>query len=76
VADARAARDGGAVLALSRTDPASVAELRGWVLGLLEAHRSGNHTPQDPGPMAPHFHADEDGGTVHTHEHADHPHSH
>ncbi len=83
VADARAARDGGEVLALSRTDAASVAELRAWVLRLLTAHRSGNHTPQDPGPMAPHFHADEDGGTMHshkggghehTHEHADHTH--
>jgi urease accessory protein len=76
VSDARAARDGGAVLALSRTDAASVADLRRWVLEMLAAHRSGNHTPQDPGPMAPHFHADEDSGTVHTHEHADHPHSH
>jgi urease accessory protein len=76
VADARAAREGGAVLALSRTDAASVADLRRWVLEMLAAHRSGTHTPQDPGPMAPHFHADEDGGTLHTHEHADHPHSH
>lgn len=76
VADARAARDGGAVLALSRMDAASVADLRRWVLEMLAAHRSGSHTPQDPGPMAPHFHADEDGGTLHTHEHADHPHSH
>jgi urease accessory protein len=27
------------------------------------------HVPQDPGPMAPHFHADEEGnGYLHTHE--------
>ncbi|MHB1171099.1 MAG: urease accessory protein UreG [Lacisediminihabitans sp.] len=68
VADARAARDGGEVLALSRTDAASVAELRAWVLRLLAAHRAGTHTPQDPGPMAPHFHTDENGGAVHSHE--------
>lgn len=68
VADAMAARDGGEVLALSRTDTESVALLREWVLRLLAAHRSGQHTPQDPGPMAPHFHADEDGGTVHSHD--------
>ena len=76
VADARAARDGGEVLALSRTDAASVAELRTWVLRLLAAHRSGNHIPQDPGPMAPHFHADEEGGLSHTHENADQTHTH
>ena len=76
VADARAARDGGEVLALSRTDAASVAELRTWVLRLLNAHRSGDHIPQDPGPMAPHFHADEEGGLSHTHENADQTHTH
>jgi urease accessory protein len=69
VADATAARDGRPVLALSRTDALSVAELRRWVLGVLTAHRSGVHVPQDPGPMAPHFHADEEGnGYLHTHE--------
>ena len=69
VADATAARDGRPVLALSRTDAVSVAELRRWVLAVLAAHRSGVHVPQDPGPMAPHFHADEDGdGYLHTHE--------
>lgn len=77
VADAEAARDGRAVLALSRTDPASIAALKAWVLQMLAAHRSGEHTPQDPGPMAPHSHADE-GGTPHVHIHAgaDHAHSH
>ncbi|MRX42485.1 urease accessory protein UreG [Agromyces kandeliae] len=71
VADASEARDGRAVLALSRTDAASVAALRTWVLGVLESHRRGTHVPQDPGPMAPHFHADEEhpgGGFVHTHD--------
>ncbi|QEO08911.1 urease accessory protein UreG [Protaetiibacter larvae] len=81
VADALLAREGRPVLALSRSDADSVAELRLWVLGMLEAHRRGTHVPQDPGPMAPHFHADEehpDGGYVHSHaEDADtHPHPH
>ncbi|WP_282857556.1 urease accessory protein UreG [Pseudoclavibacter helvolus] len=77
VADAEAARDGRAVLALSRTDADSIAELKGWVLRMLAAHRSGEHTPQDPGPMAPHSHADEGGAAhVHTHEGADHAHTH
>jgi urease accessory protein len=76
VADATAAREGRAVVALSRTDEASIAKLKAWVLGMLEAHRTGAHTPQDPGPMAPHFHAGEDGGGfVHTHDH-DHEHTH
>src|SRR5687767_4690895 len=76
VADATAARGGGQVLALSRSDDASVSDLRQWVLGLLAAHRAGTHEPQDPGPMAPHFHADEEGGLLHFHEHGDHEHDH
>ena len=36
------------------------------------AHTAGHHVPQDPGPMAPHFHAD---GEEHTHDH-DHQHEH
>ncbi|WP_435745422.1 urease accessory protein UreG [Nocardioides sp. SYSU DS0663] len=67
VADARAARGGRPVVALSRTDPASVAELADWVRSVLRAHRAGAHTPVDPGPMAPHTHAD---GTSHSHAHA------
>jgi urease accessory protein len=75
VADAERARDGREVLALSRSDAESVAALRAWVLGLLAAHRAGTHEPQDPGPMAPHFHADENGGLVHSHDGAnDHEH--
>lgn len=77
VSDATAARDGRPVLALSRTDAASVAALRQWVLTMLAAHRAGSHIPQDPGPMAPHFHADEDGnGVLHTHEDGEAPHAH
>jgi urease accessory protein len=76
IADATAAREGGRVLALSRSDDASVSHLRLWVLGLLAAHRAGTHEPQDPGPMAPHFHADEEGGHLHVHEHGDHEHAH
>jgi urease accessory protein len=62
--EGREARDGRPVIALSRTDAASVAALRAWVLGVLEEHRSGGHTPVDPGPMAPHSHA----GSAHSHE--------
>lgn len=72
-ADAQAARDGRPVIALSRTDPASVIELTRWVLGRLAAHRAGELVPQDPGPMAPHRHVD---GTVHVHGHDDAAHSH
>ena len=68
VADASAARDGRTVIALSRTDPSSVARVRSWVLDTLAAFRSGAWRPRDPGPMAPHAHAD---GTVHAHTHAD-----
>ena len=78
VADAEAARDGGSVLALSRTDPESVALLKSWVLAMLAAHQSGAHIPQDPGPMAPHSHADECGAAyLHTHDGgAEHLHAH
>ncbi|MCQ1957108.1 urease accessory protein UreG [Arthrobacter sp. zg-Y826] len=71
VADAVAAREGAPVLALSRKQQDTVDELCAWVRGLVALHRSGQHTPQDPGPMAPHFHADEDGGFVHTHGNED-----
>lgn len=70
VADATAARDGRPVLALSRHDAGSVQQLKDWVRLMLAAHRAGAHVPQDPGPMAPHFHADEEhpaGGILHTH---------
>ncbi|PRY14119.1 urease accessory protein UreG [Kineococcus rhizosphaerae] len=63
-ADALAARDGRPVIALSRTDRASIEELTTWLHALVAQFRSGEHSPVDPGPMAPHSHAD---GTVHTH---------
>lgn len=58
------ARAGRPVVALSRHDRASVDALCAWVTGMLTAWRSGGHTATDPGPMAPHQHAD---GTVHAH---------
>ncbi|HEY3559492.1 MAG TPA: urease accessory protein UreG [Kribbella sp.] len=68
VADAEAARDGKPVIALSRTDPASVARLTHWVRSMTYAVRTGDHTPVDPGPMAPHSHTGEDGEViVHAH---------
>ena len=57
VADATAARQGGPVLALSRKDQASVERLCAWVRWMHQQHVEGAHTPTDPGPMAPHFHA-------------------
>ena len=56
VADAEHARDGRPVLALSRTDPASVAALAAWVTERLADFRSGTLVPVDPGPMAAHAH--------------------
>ena len=76
VADACAAREGRPVLGVSRQDAASVAALVGWVRQILAAHTAGQHLPQDPGPMAPHFHADEQGGLVHTHQGGTQPHRH
>lgn len=64
VTDALAAREDRPVVALSRTDRASIEALTGWLAGVLEVFRGGGHEPVDPGPMAPHSHAD---GTVHAH---------
>jgi urease accessory protein len=61
VADAGRVRGGLPVLAMSQRDPDSIARLRSWLLGLVTDHRGGQHTPRDPGPMAPHTHADETG---------------
>ncbi|MGV9743581.1 urease accessory protein UreG [Rhodococcus zopfii] len=72
VADGQAAREGRPVLALSRTDPASVAALCAWVRSVLAEHAGGRLVPVDPGPMAPHFHADDD-GHGHGHGHASTP---
>jgi urease accessory protein len=66
VADALAARDGRPVVALSRSDQASVDELTAWVLDQLDRHRTGRLVPVDPGPMAAHSHAHAHG---HAHSH-------
>lgn len=66
-ADAVEARGGGPVVALSRSDEASVGELLDWVGSQLAAHRGGALVPQDPGPMAPHSHG---GAQEHSHAHA------
>jgi urease accessory protein len=76
VADGEEARSGAPVLALSRMQPETVATLAAWLRWMIGQHRSGAHTPQDPGPMAPHFHSDEDGVPyVHQHENAPHHHA-
>jgi urease accessory protein len=72
VADATAARHGGPVLALSRKDPESVAKLCAWVRWMHQQHAAGTHTPTDPGPMAPHFHAAEESDEL-FHAHNDSP---
>ena len=64
VGDAEYARHGRPVLALSRTDPASIDRLTGWVEHTMEHFRHGGHVARDPGPMAPHHHAD---GREHVH---------
>jgi urease accessory protein len=72
VQDAERARGGSPVLALSRTDPRSVAALEGWVRGTLAHHRAGALVPVDPGPMASHSHAGDPGhmhGPAHRHVH-------
>ncbi|QCB95151.1 urease accessory protein UreG [Cellulomonas shaoxiangyii] len=72
VREGREARAGRPVVALSKHDEASVQELVDWVLGTLASYRAGGHVAVDPGPMAPHFHADEE----HEHAHGDEPHTH
>jgi urease accessory protein len=59
VADAEHARAGAAVVALSRADQASVAQLTAWVTDRLADFRAGALVPADPGPMAAHSHADD-----------------
>lgn len=72
VRDAAEVRDGRPVIALSRHDRSSVEALVAWVEQRLSEQRAGLLQPCDPGPMAPHRHAD---GTEHTHLH-DHGHAH
>jgi urease accessory protein len=79
--DATAARDGRPVVALSRHDPESVALLLDWVRDQVARQSSGDLVPADPGPMAPHVHAD-DGrhghadGSSHSHDDDAHDHVH
>lgn len=73
VEDARQARDGLPVLAMSRKDPEAVSRQADWVRAVVRDYRQGRHVPRDPGPMAPHSH----GGEEHSHAggSADHSHS-
>ena len=71
VREGLAVRERRPVVGLSRNDEASIDELVAWVLGMLETYRGGGHTPVDPGPMAPHHHADGN-GEEYVHTHADH----
>lgn len=68
VKDATRAREGAPVLALSKKQPQTVEQLSDWVRALHREHLSGDHIPSDPGPMAPHFHAEEEGGYFHSHD--------
>lgn len=73
VAEAGAVRDGRPVLGLTRTDQSSVTRLTAWVRAQLATHRAGALVPQDPGPMAAHFHAEETNdatGGWHPHDHS------
>jgi urease accessory protein len=56
LADAGAARGERPVIALSRHDAGSVADLVAWVRATLAAFGSGTHVAHDPGPLAPHHH--------------------
>lgn len=76
IADATTAREGAPVLALSKKVPETIDRLCNWVRELHRRHTLGEHTPADPGPMAPHFHATEDGGYVHQHDEGEPEHIH
>lgn len=68
ITDAAAVRDGRPVLGLSRLDPSSVRSLTGWLAAMMATFRAGGHVAVDPGPMAPHWHADgSDPRPVHQH---------
>ena len=57
VREGRSARDGRAVVGLSRDDALSVQALLDWVGGELHRFAAGTLVPTDPGPMAGHAHA-------------------
>ncbi|TIC87674.1 urease accessory protein UreG [Nocardioides sp. GY 10113] len=72
--DARRARGDRPVIGLSRSDRASIDALLAWLGAVRDRHREGHWVPTDPGPMAPHFHAEDH---EHEHEHAhEHGHAH
>jgi urease accessory protein len=56
LSDAGVRRGGRPTLAVSLRDPASVAELCGWVREALATWRDGTLVSVDPGPPAPHGH--------------------
>lgn len=56
IADATAARAGSPVIAVSKTRQDTIEELCAWVREIHSSHIRGNHTPVDPGAMAPHIH--------------------
>jgi urease accessory protein len=79
IADAEAVREHRPVLGLSRLDLASVACLTGWLTEMITTFRAGGHVAVDPGPMAPHWHADgSPSGLLHQHPDTavDHEHHH
>lgn len=70
VSDASKERDGAPILAHSKKHDNSVKQLCNWVNKLHEQYLSGDHTPIDPGPMAPHVH-DHNEGQTHSHHHGE-----
>lgn len=78
LADGAKAREGRPVLGVSRKQPETLDALADWVREVKRRFDAGDHTPVDPGPMAPHFHADDsdEGGYIHSHDDGGHTHSH
>jgi len=68
VREGRSARDGRAVVGLSRDDAVSVQALLDWVARELDRFAGGTLVPVDPGPMAAHSHAHGSSGS-HPHPH-------
>lgn len=76
LADATAAREGDPVLGMSHKQPETTEQLCNWVRELRNRYQSGEHVAIDPGPMAPHFHADDEGSHSHSHTHDGSTHHH
>ena len=64
LSDSRAARGERPVVGVSLKNVDDVRTVADWVRVQLESHRRGTLVPEDPGPMAPHVHAD---GAEHSH---------